>query len=106
MVKQMHSSQGTARVFSNTTNTIPNELHDSPVQWLACPDVGSNDSHCHVSAILINLVERHFGILRDSFPWGQISGRKVIDVGGGSGHMSVNLARVCTSGIRESISLY
>lgn len=41
----------------------------------------------------VSRLERHFETLRDSFPWGQINGRKVIDVGGGSGHMSVNLAR-------------
>jgi 2-polyprenyl-3-methyl-5-hydroxy-6-metoxy-1,4-benzoquinol methylase len=41
-----------------------------------------------------NTVERHFDSLKESFPWGSIAGRKVIDVGGGSGHMSVSLARV------------
>ncbi|KAI4680859.1 hypothetical protein J4E81_010043 [Alternaria sp. BMP 2799] len=43
----------------------------------------------------VSRLERHFDNLKESFPWDKISGRKVIDVGGGSGHMSVNLARVC-----------
>ncbi|CAG5142223.1 uncharacterized protein ALTATR162_LOCUS1110 [Alternaria atra] len=41
----------------------------------------------------VSRLERHFDNLKESFPWDKISGRKVIDVGGGSGHMSVNLAR-------------
>ncbi|KAI8931496.1 hypothetical protein NX059_011162 [Plenodomus lindquistii] len=41
----------------------------------------------------VSRLERHFESLKESFPWDQISGRKVIDVGGGSGHMSVSLAR-------------
>ncbi|KAH9905662.1 putative O-methyltransferase [Xylariomycetidae sp. FL2044] len=31
--------------------------------------------------------------LRDSFPWGSLGDGKVVDVGGGSGHISMNLAR-------------
>ncbi|KAH9876418.1 hypothetical protein J1614_003549 [Plenodomus biglobosus] len=41
----------------------------------------------------LSRLERHFESLKESFPWDQINGRKVIDVGGGSGHMSVLLAR-------------
>ncbi|KAI2477579.1 Sterigmatocystin 8-O-methyltransferase [Pyrenophora tritici-repentis] len=41
----------------------------------------------------VSRLERHFENLKESFPWDQISGRKVIDVGGGSGHMSVSLAK-------------
>ncbi|KAF2847521.1 O-methyltransferas-like protein [Plenodomus tracheiphilus IPT5] len=41
----------------------------------------------------VSRLERHFESLKESFPWDQIVGRKVIDVGGGSGHMSVSLAR-------------
>ncbi|CBX98991.1 hypothetical protein IAQ61_001269 [Plenodomus lingam] len=41
----------------------------------------------------LSRLERHFENLKESFPWGQITGRKVIDVGGGNGHMSVLLAR-------------
>lgn len=40
------------------------------------------------------IVERHFETLKESFPWQDVSKGKVIDVGGGSGHMSVSLARV------------
>jgi 2-polyprenyl-3-methyl-5-hydroxy-6-metoxy-1,4-benzoquinol methylase len=45
-------------------------------------------------------VERHFDSLKESFPWETISHGKVIDVGGGSGHMSVSLARVRYCGIQ------
>ncbi|KAF1850335.1 O-methyltransferas-like protein [Cucurbitaria berberidis CBS 394.84] len=41
----------------------------------------------------VSRLERHFESLKESFPWDQISKGKVIDVGGGSGHMSVSLAR-------------
>jgi hypothetical protein len=41
----------------------------------------------------LSRLERHFDSLKESFPWGSIAGKKVIDVGGGSGHMSVSLAR-------------
>lgn len=43
----------------------------------------------------VSRLERHFETLKESYHWDQISNRKVIDVGGGSGHMSVSLARVC-----------
>jgi len=32
--------------------------------------------------------------LRDSFPWATLGSGKVVDVGGGSGHISIGLARV------------
>jgi hypothetical protein len=58
----------------------------------------SRRTHAQSDYLLIhtkpNTVERHFDSLKESFPWGSIAGRKVIDVGGGSGHMSVSLARV------------
>ncbi|KAH7381319.1 O-methyltransferase-like protein [Phaeosphaeria sp. MPI-PUGE-AT-0046c] len=41
----------------------------------------------------VSRLERHFDSLKESYPWDQIDGGKVIDVGGGSGHMSVALAR-------------
>ncbi|KAF2825226.1 O-methyltransferas-like protein [Ophiobolus disseminans] len=41
----------------------------------------------------VSRLERHFETLKESYHWDQISNRKVIDVGGGSGHMSVALAR-------------
>ncbi|KAH8711876.1 O-methyltransferase-domain-containing protein [Phaeosphaeriaceae sp. PMI808] len=41
----------------------------------------------------VSRLERHFESLKLSYPWDQIDTGKVIDVGGGSGHMSVSLAR-------------
>lgn len=40
-------------------------------------------------------MDRHLNELRDCFPWGSLKG-KVVDVGGGSGHISIALARVST----------
>ncbi|KAF2022427.1 S-adenosyl-L-methionine-dependent methyltransferase [Aaosphaeria arxii CBS 175.79] len=40
----------------------------------------------------IGKMERQFEDLRDCYAWGDVSG-KVVDVGGGNGHMSVALAR-------------
>ncbi|KAF2123516.1 sterigmatocystin 8-O-methyltransferase precursor [Dothidotthia symphoricarpi CBS 119687] len=41
----------------------------------------------------VSRLERHFENLKDSYPWDKLGGGKVVDVGGGSGHMSVALAR-------------
>ncbi|KAJ4376391.1 hypothetical protein N0V83_001674 [Neocucurbitaria cava] len=41
----------------------------------------------------VSRLERHFESLKESFPWDQVIKGKLIDVGGGSGHMSVSLAR-------------
>ncbi|KAF1949994.1 sterigmatocystin 8-O-methyltransferase precursor [Byssothecium circinans] len=41
----------------------------------------------------IGKMERQFEDLRDSYGWDKINGGKVIDVGGGNGHMSIALAR-------------
>jgi 2-polyprenyl-3-methyl-5-hydroxy-6-metoxy-1,4-benzoquinol methylase len=77
---------------SNFTSKIHYELLDLRVQWLVFPDVGLVLPS--ERAVLTFVVERHFETLKNSFPWDQIRGRKVVDVGGGSGHMSVSLARV------------
>ncbi|KAF2642050.1 S-adenosyl-L-methionine-dependent methyltransferase [Massarina eburnea CBS 473.64] len=41
----------------------------------------------------IGKMERQFEDLRGSYAWDKIAGSKVIDVGGGNGHMSIALAR-------------
>jgi len=40
-------------------------------------------------------VDRHIDELRDSYDWAKLQGT-VVDVGGGSGHISIALARVST----------
>ena len=62
-------------------------------QWLVSLGVLFSYPIRSHSAYLL-AVERHFETLKESFPWDQVSKGKVIDVGGGSGHMSVSLARV------------
>ncbi|KAF2241265.1 sterigmatocystin 8-O-methyltransferase precursor [Trematosphaeria pertusa] len=41
----------------------------------------------------IGKMERQFEDLRDSYPWNEVTAGKVVDVGGGNGHMSIALAR-------------
>ena len=40
------------------------------------------------------IVDRQFSELRDEFPWQRFNGGRVVDVGGGSGHVSIYLAKV------------
>ena len=39
-------------------------------------------------------VDRQFSELRDGFPWQRFNNGKIVDVGGGSGHVSIYLAKV------------
>ncbi|KAI1211540.1 S-adenosyl-L-methionine-dependent methyltransferase [Annulohypoxylon truncatum] len=41
----------------------------------------------------VTRMDRHITVLRDCFSWGELKGT-VVDVGGGSGHISMSLARV------------
>ena len=40
------------------------------------------------------LVDRQLSELRDAFPWESLKNGKVVDIGGGSGHISIALAQV------------
>ena len=40
-------------------------------------------------------VDRQISELRECFPWDSLKNRTVVDVGGGSGHVSIYLASVC-----------
>lgn len=44
----------------------------------------------------ISTVNRDHAELRDRFPWARLGKNKVVDVGGGSGHVSIFLASVST----------
>ena len=67
--------------------------------WLAQPKVGRpflNRHFCRSAPLILTVtpvVDRHINELRDCFPWGSLKGT-VVDVGGGSGHISIALARV------------
>ncbi|KAF2192935.1 S-adenosyl-L-methionine-dependent methyltransferase [Zopfia rhizophila CBS 207.26] len=41
----------------------------------------------------VGKLERHFENLRDGYPWETVTSGKVVDMGGGSGHMAIALAR-------------
>jgi 2-polyprenyl-3-methyl-5-hydroxy-6-metoxy-1,4-benzoquinol methylase len=45
----------------------------------------------HYSVLLVNEKGTE---LRDGFPWASLGSGKVVDIGGGSGHISNELARV------------
>ena len=40
-----------------------------------------------------NEVKNHVDELRDIYPWASLKGT-IVDIGGGSGHMSIEMARV------------
>lgn len=94
MVKTMLSSPDMERICFNFTRRMLNELLVSLVRWRGFLDVSTVVQNPRIANTDFLTVERHFESLKESFAWDQISGRKVIDVGGGSGHMSVALARV------------
>jgi 2-polyprenyl-3-methyl-5-hydroxy-6-metoxy-1,4-benzoquinol methylase len=48
----------------------------------------------HLQRRSILVVDRQISELRDGFPWESLERGKVVDVGGGSGHVSISLARV------------
>lgn len=43
------------------------------------------------------IVNRQISELRDKFDWPSLRNGKVVDIGGGSGHVSIELARVSLS---------
>ena len=46
------------------------------------------------SSNLHNTVDRQVTELRDGYPWESLTNGKVVDIGGGTGHISLALARV------------
>ena len=40
------------------------------------------------------VVDRQISELRDQYPWKRFNKGKIVDVGGGSGHVSINMAKV------------
>ncbi|KAI1141495.1 putative O-methyltransferase [Hypoxylon sp. FL0543] len=62
----------------------------SPYQWYAAnPERGARFASAMAGLVQIN---RDTTELRDRFPWKSLVRNKVVDVGGGSGHMSIYLA--------------
>lgn len=50
------------------------------------------------------IVDRQFSELRDGYPWQNFGKGKIVDVGGGSGHVSIYLAKVCTAPFQGSVT--
>ena len=85
--------------YSTTTKSIPRIPVASPRQWLGGEKVRlrirflvflqhqANDE-ADAYAVTNNVVE-----LRDNYPWADLKGT-VVDIGGGSGHVSMELAKV------------
>lgn len=44
--------------------------------------------------------------LRDSFAWASLGNGKVVDVGGGSGHISIGLARVSYASFHDILTIF
>lgn len=44
---------------------------------------------------LYHAVDRQISELRDGYPWQSLKNGKVVDIGGGTGHISMGVARVC-----------
>ena len=44
--------------------------------------------------MLSRIVDRQTSALEDGYPWSKLGEKKVVDVGGGSGHVSIALAQV------------
>jgi hypothetical protein len=73
------SSSKLAHLFSNSKFTF---LHEYP------------ELECCVAAKQWFVVDRQLSELRDEYPWAALGKGKVVDIGGGSGHISLYLARV------------
>lgn len=39
-------------------------------------------------------VDNSFKVLRGNFDWDSLANKKIVDIGGGNGHVSIDLARV------------
>ncbi|KAI0483731.1 putative O-methyltransferase [Xylaria cf. heliscus] len=62
----------------------------SPYKWYAeNPERGARFASAMAGLVQMN---RDTTELRDRFPWAQLGNKKVVDVGGGSGHISIYLA--------------
>jgi hypothetical protein len=48
----------------------------------------------HGLQLTLIAVNNSFNVLRNNYDWNSIANKKVVDIGGGNGHVSINLARV------------
>jgi hypothetical protein len=46
---------------------------------------------------LTNVVDRQTSALEAGYAWGELKDKTVVDIGGGSGHVSIGLAQVCST---------
>ena len=99
-----HFSHATEFPYLISTKSIQNTLVALPRQWLVGEKVSVSTyliytiacdlRTCKENTKLTNdEVKNNIVELRDSYPWADLKGT-VVDVGGGSGHTSIELARV------------
>lgn len=53
--------------------------------------------HLKAYSLTMHAVDRQLVEVRDEFPWDTIGDGTLVDVGGGSGHIAISLAKVCSA---------
>ena len=91
---------------TNFTTNIQQKERDLHKRWLVLPSVSKKifPSRFTLESDSVSQVDRKITELRDEYPWDSLGISTVVDVGGGSGHVSISLARVCNPSLLTSIS--
>jgi hypothetical protein len=59
----------------------------------------------HILKLTSTTVDNSFEVLRDNYDWKSLANKKVVDIGGGNGHVSMDLARVSGIPARVMVQL-
>lgn len=90
----------------NFITNIQQKERDLHKRWLVLSSVSKKLFHSlfTLEDDSVFQVDRKITELRDEYPWDSLGISTVVDVGGGSGHVSMSLARVCNRSLLTSIS--